>query len=405
MITLITGNPGAGKTLYCVSNLLRDLIGSVVKSVDAGGREVETPRVVFTNINGLLLDHELIDGSDTGGLANWHEWAKPGAVICFDEVQREWKPRPNGSKVPKCIEMLETHRHMGVDFIILTQHPGLIDQNIRALVGRHLHVRRFGGVGAAIVYEWDHCSRSLLYSKSLGKKPFRYSKEVFNLYKSAELHTKPKTTIPTLAFVVLGALGLAAAAIPYAASRVTDKADQAAKVSDPAKFGNGSKPAPTSPVAPPAPVVAAATLAVEPDQPSEPEPPYPLDSLAVIGSLEKQGKRVYLIKRGNSIVSHEVLMQAGFAFHPVGSCAVKVAFYSQTSLLTCNGLSSEFPQVVPVTPKSFPPDAPRLNTASASSVAFAQLDAVASAVVNDRGSPVHQPVGSLAMVRHMFPSR
>jgi zona occludens toxin len=172
MITLITGNPGAGKTLYCVSNLLRDLIGSVVKSVDAGGREVETPRVVFTNINGLLLDHELIDGSDTGGLANWHEWAKPGAVICFDEVQREWKPRANGSKVPKCIEMLETHRHMGVDFIILTQHPGLIDQNIRALVGRHLHVRRFGGMGAAIVYEWDHCSRNLLYSKSLGKKAF-----------------------------------------------------------------------------------------------------------------------------------------------------------------------------------------------------------------------------------------
>lgn len=227
MITLITGTPGAGKTLYAISNLLRGLVGSTVSGVDDAGNSIKVQRVIYTNINGLLIDHVLIDGRNDGGLANWHTWAKPGAVICFDEVQREWPPRPNGSKIPDFISALETHRHMGVDFIILTQNPMLLDQNVRALVGRHIHVRRLGGAAFAVAYEWDHCSRALLYSKSLKKAPFRYDKSVFKLYKSAELHTKPKTSIPTLVYVVALALVAAAFLIPNVVSRISGKSDLA----------------------------------------------------------------------------------------------------------------------------------------------------------------------------------
>lgn len=228
MITLITGTPGAGKTLYCISKLLRELVGSVIKSTDQNGQPVETPRRIMTNIPGLLLDHELIGPDEGGGLADWHKWAKPGDVIAYDEVQRSWPPRPNGSKVPDYISALETHRHMGVDIIILTQNPMLLDRNVLALVGRHLHVRRFGGVGAALVYEWDHCSRQLMYSKALKKSPFRYDKSVFKLYKSAELHTKPKTSIPPLLYVVVLALLGAAFFIPNIVNRIASKGEQVA---------------------------------------------------------------------------------------------------------------------------------------------------------------------------------
>lgn len=227
MITLITGTPGAGKTLYCISKLLRDLVGSVVKSTDENGQPKETPRRVLTNIPGLLLDHEMIGPDIGGGLADWHEWAKPGDVICYDEVQRSWPPRPNGSKVPDYISALETHRHMGVDFIILTQNPMLLDRNVQALVGRHVHIRRFGALGAAIAYEWDHCSRQLLFSKALKKSPFRYDKSVFKLYKSAELHTKPKASIPPLVYAVIAGLLGAAYFIPATYSRIAGKTEQA----------------------------------------------------------------------------------------------------------------------------------------------------------------------------------
>ena len=96
------------------------------------------PRVIYTNIRGLLIDHELIDAGDNQGLGDWHKWAKPGAVIVFDEFQRAWPPRPNGSKVPEEIQALDTHRHMGVDFILITQNVINTDRHVHGLVGRHL---------------------------------------------------------------------------------------------------------------------------------------------------------------------------------------------------------------------------------------------------------------------------
>lgn len=250
MITIITGTPGAGKTLYAISNLLRDLVGTTVDQVDEKGNVTKVPRRILSNINGLLIDHELINADPGGGLADWHLWCRPGDVICFDEVQHAWRPRANGAKVPDEIAALETHRHKGVDFILITQNPMQVDKNVCLLAGRHLHVRRIGGIGASLVYEWDHCSRSLLYSKSIKKTPWKYNKDVFKLYKSAELHTKPKISIPPLLIVSLLAIAGAIYLIPNAANRITGHmADADKKTSlngkqSPAHPGQPGQPAP-----------------------------------------------------------------------------------------------------------------------------------------------------------------
>ena len=118
MITVITGTPGAGKTLYAITKLIQPLVGTSVPHEGEDGVTTMHPRTVYTNINGLLLDHELIDGGDNQGLRDWWTWAKPGSVIVFDEVQRIWQPRANGSKVPEDIQMLETQRHLGGDFVV-----------------------------------------------------------------------------------------------------------------------------------------------------------------------------------------------------------------------------------------------------------------------------------------------
>lgn len=268
MITIITGTPGAGKTLYTIEKLLQPLIGTSITYTNDLGQEVTAPRTVYTNINGLLLDHELIDGGENKGLRDWHKWAKPGSVIVFDEVQRHWKPRANGSAVPPDIEALETHRHMGVDFIIITQNVLLVDRNIHALAGRHLHVRRIASMPMAIVYEWDHVSRGLLYAKSLTKSPWRYSKKIFKLYKSAEVHTKQPRSIPGAVWFILAALLGTAVLGPTTYARLTDRINggrpvEQAKAATPAS-GIGARPAgqqqasstPSAPQAP-APIAAA----------------------------------------------------------------------------------------------------------------------------------------------------
>lgn len=263
MITVITGTPGAGKTLYTIEKLLLPVVGKTMKGQDAAGNEVEIPRTIYTNINGLLVDHELIDGGDNQGLRDWHKWAKPGAVIVFDEFQKVWAPRANGSKVPEDIQALDTHRHMGVDFILITQSVMNTDRHIHALAGRHLHVRRVGNIRAAVVYEWDHVSRSLMYSKSISKTPWRYSKKVFALYKSAELHTKQPRRIPTLVWFIIAGLAAFVGLAPSTFTRLGERMNLVEK--KPEKV-ESVKVASASPVSASGAVVAPAPVSSVPDE-------------------------------------------------------------------------------------------------------------------------------------------
>lgn len=261
MITIITGTPGAGKTLYTIEKLLLPLVGKSMIGTDANGQPVEIPRTIYTNINGLQVDHELIDGGDNQGLRDWHTWAKPGSVIVFDEVQKAWPPRPNGSKVPDDIQALDTHRHMGVDFILITQNVVNVDKHIHALGGRHLHVRRVANMRLAVVYEWDHISRGLMYSKSITKAPWRYDKKVFKLYKSAQLHTKQPRSTPGLVWFILAGLVAMVVLGPTLKARMDDRFNPKAKP-EIAQAGPDGKPLPAG--APGAPGTAQAQAQAEP---------------------------------------------------------------------------------------------------------------------------------------------
>lgn len=187
MITLITGAPGAGKTAALVS-MLEDL-----------GKG----RAVYTNgIPQLTLDHLELDDPE-----KWMSEVPDGSVICIDEVQRIWRPRGPGKKVPDDVAALETHRHRGLDFYIITQGPNLVDANVRALVGRHVHLRELGILGRWW-YEWPECNDSCrtAWRGAPIKKRYKLDKKIFGSYKSASQHIKPKRSVPVMVFVAVGAL-------------------------------------------------------------------------------------------------------------------------------------------------------------------------------------------------------
>lgn len=218
MITLITGAPGSGKTLYCVAKLLSKVAGTSVDGTDDDGKKVTYPRTIYSNINRLLIEHEMVDEA---WLEKWFDNIKPGAFIVYDEIQKPWPNRPVGSKVPDYIQRLETHRHQGCDFVLMTQNPQLIDPNVRKLIGRHLHIRRVGNMGAAIVYEWDTCSNSLNFKNSFTKSPWRFDKKAQSLYKSAEVHTKVPRRLPAVLFGAAFAMAAAAYMWPTLIGRIT----------------------------------------------------------------------------------------------------------------------------------------------------------------------------------------
>ncbi|MES2949357.1 MAG: zonular occludens toxin domain-containing protein [Pseudomonadota bacterium] len=230
MIYLITGVPGSGKTLYAVSTLLKSL---AAQRPTRQGVEIER-RVCVDNIKDLLIPHEMLcpmvlndrdelvkEDENGHGVWNWPDWCKPGDVIVIDEVQRHWRPRGMGAKPPREIQALETHRHLGIDFVIITQNPMLIDQNVRRLIGRHQHVRRLFGMQRAVIYDWDGCSVDPTRTKSATTSFFNYPKSAYDLYKSSELHTKQKQKVPLWIVVPIVAIigGILVAPMAFATLR------------------------------------------------------------------------------------------------------------------------------------------------------------------------------------------
>lgn len=212
MITLITGTPGAGKTLYTISQLLP---------------EFKDRKIFIDGIPDLLIDHELASGE----VNKWKSWLPSGAVLVVDECQRIWRTRGTGSQVPEGVAAMETHRHTGNDIVLITQHPNLLDANVRRLVGRHLHVRRLFGWNRAIVYEWDSATDPSKVGNAV-KRSFNYPKSAFSLYKSAETHNKRGQALPLPIVFALVALVLIPVLGYYAYSRTMGKPPEVATKPD-----------------------------------------------------------------------------------------------------------------------------------------------------------------------------
>lgn len=182
MMTLFTGLPGNGKTLYALWYI-------------AAKARKENREVYYHNVKDLNPD--VLPGWQTFDPEKWMELPH-GSMVLIDECQEVFPKKPNGAQLPAHYEQLAKHRHLGIDIFLVTQHPTLIDNFARKLVGQHFHSVRKFGLQRATIYEWsaccpapeNHAARNTAISKS-----WAYPKEVFGWYKSAEVHTV-KRAIP-----------------------------------------------------------------------------------------------------------------------------------------------------------------------------------------------------------------
>jgi zona occludens toxin len=195
MIYLITGVPGAGKTLYAL-NFVKALA------------EKDKRQVFYSGIRDCILpwtdlDPEFVKGERRPGAEKWYELPASSMVV-IDECQEVFRPRGQGAKVPAWVAELETHRHKGLDIFLITQHPMLMDSNVRRLVGIHFHVVRAFGMHRSTVHEFqgakENCDKSRADSI---RHDFKYPVESFGWYKSAEVHTHKRRIPMRLLFFVL----------------------------------------------------------------------------------------------------------------------------------------------------------------------------------------------------------
>ena len=177
MMRLITGTPGAGKTLFAVSE--------IVKAVKEG-------RQVFTNIEGMELDGVFpLDEKD------WREYPD-GSLIVYDEAHQLFRAtgRP-GLSSDEVITDMDMHRHRGFDLWFITQFPTKVHHEVRSMCDEHYHLLRHFGAKQATLYKWPEAvdSKDQHQRSVADKSTFRYPKECFKYYKSASVHTA-KLRIP-----------------------------------------------------------------------------------------------------------------------------------------------------------------------------------------------------------------
>lgn len=187
MITLITGIPGRGKTALLVQMLME-----YEKKAERPLFVMGVPSLQIEHIPAPPVDEwtEIRRSPEDPTLELAYFTFPPNSILIVDECQRVYRPRASASKIPPYVAALETHRHTGLDIILLTQKPKLIDTNVRELVGRHIHIR--DGLLGRYLYEWPHIAdgESRLDRGDAAKRKFRPPKEAFSKYKSAEAHTK-----------------------------------------------------------------------------------------------------------------------------------------------------------------------------------------------------------------------
>lgn len=203
MIGLITGLPGNGKTLYAL-NFIK------------AKAEKENRPVYYSGIADLALPWTEFDGE------KWMD-CPPNSIIVIDECQRIYRPRSYGSNVPPHVAELETHRHKGVDIFLITQHPMLVDSNVRRLVGLHFHVVRKFGMQASTVHEWNSVKENCDKNRDESTRhDFKFPKEAYKWYKSAEVHTH-KARIPMRVWILLAAPFILAALVWFVYDRFQQK--------------------------------------------------------------------------------------------------------------------------------------------------------------------------------------
>lgn len=207
MITLITGTPGSGKSVYAVWHEIKTAIekgrnvyfcGIPKLTLPAIPMKDEEARLWYKTVPKVDLD----DPDEIVKLSTIEE----GSLIVIDEVQRLWRPTGAGQVSPD-IAALETHRHHGLDFVVITQHPSLLHRNVRALVGKHIHLRATALGNYLYEFpEWCENPQTKSARQSCVRSRYRLPKAAFALYESASLHVKTSKRLPIQYFIFFAVL-------------------------------------------------------------------------------------------------------------------------------------------------------------------------------------------------------
>lgn len=238
---LITGVPGAGKTL----NTLRLVHTKAAQQ----GRPVyyRGIKLLRDNPHGINYDnwfemrHPNDDGVDLQTDVTPWSWqnAPDGAIIFVDEAHHFYPATSPTARHPAYIMDMSEHRHRGIDIYLITQGPDLVNSTIKNWVNEHHHYRLLFGGLLNICYINDKCINNVRNTREISgeasKKRIKHDKRWYDAYISASIHYRKKRVPKGIIFGLITGLMLILGGIVY---------------SNYAYFGQGAQQTPLHPSAP-----------------------------------------------------------------------------------------------------------------------------------------------------------
>lgn len=228
-IKLISGKPGAGKTLSLVAALveLRKARGGESRPVYAYGiAGLKDGLALPCDPKVLPVRNPNFGGVDEPEFLPWWAQLPHGSIVCIDEVQDVWPTnRLTGEDLRGRnldIFMLTRHRHWGYDFLLTTQKPAFLHKHVRDLVDEHTHIVRRWNRSKVDRYVWQEGQEDVQNRtvRSLAQRQsWKYPRECFDLYRSSTVHTM-KRRLPWQYWLMIGAGLLAVPMIWFAVHRV-----------------------------------------------------------------------------------------------------------------------------------------------------------------------------------------
>ena len=266
---MLEGVPGSGKSYYAVSERL-------LKWVRAGRR-------VYVYVDGFYLDRlALFEGRDQAELEQhitlWLSGedvktgllqVEPGSAVLIDEVQTVFRSKDKTD--PALLRWLETHRHRGIDLVLMCQQYGQVTLGVNRLVEATTKFRRLDRFGLKNRYQAsvrgnpDELEVIRMFTGKYEPKLYAY----YSSYSSATVRETARggsmLNSPT---VLIGGLGLVVAIGWFA-------------------FGgwlSGAKPAPA---------VAVSTFSPSPPLPAVPPPALPVTGVPPIAGTPVRPVRIH----------------------------------------------------------------------------------------------------------------
>lgn len=242
MFTLITGVPGASKTLNAL-----DIVEKERVNPDGSKRPVYYWRIPELKLDWIPLHapdstpeeararfDKPVDAPDSEKARpeDAHYWynCPVGSIIVIDECQKVFPilPQSKRDKLPKHITELEEHRHKGFDLYFMSQKPRLIDISVRAHVQRHWHFERPFGMEYANRMAWENKVASVddradRASADVTRVPF--PKKWYGKYRSAAEHNVKKRLPWKKISVAVGGLVAVVALFVFAFTRLVGGKD------------------------------------------------------------------------------------------------------------------------------------------------------------------------------------